>query len=184
VSGPGSSVERTSVFRDEIARLVRDLRADSLLDAPCGDFNWMRMLDFGEIGYVGVDIVPELIATNKQRYGDRQRQFLCLDITRSRLPRADVILSRDFFVHLSFADCMAAIANFRRSGATHLIATTFVARTNNEDINTGGWRPLNLERAPFNFRPPLMLIDERRTEDDGHYRDKHLGLWRLEQPSA
>ena len=184
VSGPGSAIQPTSLFRDQIPLLLRDVGARSLLDAPCGDFNWMRMLDLGATRYVGVDVVPELIAANQARYGDRRRRFLCLDITRDRLPRVDVIFCRDCLVHLSFADIAAALRNFKRSGSTFLIATTFVERNRNDEIATGGWRPLNLERPPFVFPPPLRLIDEGCTEGGGRYRDKHLGLWRLKDLAA
>ena len=33
--------------------------------------------------------------------------------------------------------------------------------------------------APFNFPPPLRLVNENCTEGDGAYGDKCLGLWRL-----
>ena len=41
----------------------------SLLDAPCGDFNWMRHVPLGGVSYTGADVVPELIARNRRDYG-------------------------------------------------------------------------------------------------------------------
>jgi hypothetical protein len=49
------------------------------------------------------------------------------------------------------------------------------------DIQTGGWRQLNLERAPFNFPSPGRMIDEKCWHTGGIYSDKRLALWRLEQ---
>jgi hypothetical protein len=49
----------------------------------------------------------------------------------------------------------------------------------NAEIRTGGWRPLNLQAAPFGFPPPEWSIDERCEADEGRYRDKRLGVWRL-----
>jgi hypothetical protein len=51
----------------------------------------------------------------------------------------------------------------------------------NADIQTGGWRQLNLERAPFNFPSPERMIDEKCWHTGGIYSDKRLALWRLEQ---
>ena len=92
---------------------------------------------------------------------------------------ADVIICRDGLVHLSFADARAAIRNFRRSGSRYLLATTFVRRTENTDIPTGGWRVLNMEAEPFCFPVPLALVDERCTHSGGAYVDKRLALWEL-----
>jgi len=47
------------------------------------------------------------------------------------------------------------LRNIRRSGSAYLLVTTFPDRKENVDIITGNWRPLNMEKPPFNFpRPP------------------------------
>jgi hypothetical protein len=37
-----------------------------------------------------------------------------------------------------------------------------------------------MQAAPFNFPAPLALIDEKCTHTGGVYRDKRLGLWKLD----
>jgi len=182
VSGHGSTRARGDDFRAPLLALIDAYGIRSILDAPCGDFNWMRdVLAERDLAYTGVDIVEELIADNVRKYASPSRRFLCLDITRDDLPAADVILCRDGLVHLSFADAGAAIAAFRRSGSRYLLATTFVDRARNQNVPTGGWRVLNMQAAPFGFPPPLALIDERCTGGEGNYRDKRLGLWKLRE---
>jgi SAM-dependent methyltransferase len=180
VSGPGSGVARTAAFRDEIPPLLRDLRAASLLDVGCGDFNWLRLVELPVERYLGVDIVPELVEQNLRRHADRKHAFVLADFTRAELPSMDVILCRDCLVHFAFADVWAALRNFQRSRARWLLTTTFVdRRRENIDIETGGWRPLNLQLSPFNFPAPERVIDERCLHSGGIYVDKRLGLWRL-----
>jgi len=180
VSGPGSSEGRGEDFRRELVALLRDRQVRSLIDAPCGDFNWMKhVLADWSMSYTGVDIVEALIARNVERHASETCRFLCADFTRVDLPRADLILCRDALVHLSFADAQAAIRNFRRSGSRYLLATTFIGRTSNQNVPTGDWRPLNLQSPPFRFPTPIALVDERCTHTDGIYRDKRLGLWEL-----
>ena len=181
VSGPGSGVTRTAAFRDQIPSLLRDLGATSLLDAGCGDFNWLRLVDLPVERYLGVDIVSELVEQNLRRHADVKHAFVLADFTRAELPRMDVILCRDGLVHFAFADVRAALRNFVRSGARWLLTTTFVdPQRENTDIATGGWRPLNLQRPPFDFPPPERVIDEQCLHSGGIYVDKRLGLWRLE----
>jgi len=173
VSGRGSTLARTAVVRKELPALLAELGAGSLLDAPCGDFNWMRHVDLGRVDYKGADVVPELIAQNRLKYGGARRQFVVLDITKDEVPRADLILCRDCLIHLSFRHARAAVANFKRSGSTYLLATTHAHERENVDIESGSGRYVNLRLPPFNFPEPLRLI----TEDPE--LGKCLGLWRL-----
>jgi hypothetical protein len=181
VSGPGSTRERGATLIPDLVDLVTTLRVKTLLDAPCGDFNWASDLAAVVDTYIGVDVVDELIARNEAAYGSANRTFLTRDLTRDPLPKADLILSRDCLVHFSFADIRAALRNFRRSGADYLLTTTFVERATNENIQTGGWRPLNLQAPPFEFPVPMAVIDEHCTHTGGIYRDKRLALWRMDQ---
>lgn len=178
-SGPGSTRERAATFLPDLIALARSLQVRTLLDAPCGDFNWTQPLADSVERYVGVDVVPALIEENRRRWSSANRTFLCRDMVSQRLPAADLILCRDALVHLTHQDIFATLANFRRTGAEYLLATTFLGERSNEDIETGEWRPLNLQRPPFSFPPPLELIDERCHHTGGIYADKRFGLWRL-----
>jgi SAM-dependent methyltransferase len=175
-SGPGSTVFRTRLLRPALVQLLRDLEIKSVLDAGCGDFNWMRLADFSGISYIGVDIVSEIVQRNSDRYSASSRRFVCLDLTHDPLPEAECVLCRDCLVHFSYSDIDRALWRMRSSGARYLLATTFDANETNCDIATGGWRPLNLEKPPFSFPPPIRkLWDGPR--DDGSYPDKMLSLY-------
>ena len=178
-SGPGSNLARASLFRAELEALVRDLGVRSLLDVPCGDFNWLGRFDLDLDRYIGVDIVPALIAHNRSKFGSRRNRFLVRDMVREPLPRADLIFCRDCLVHFSNAEIFATLRNFKRTGSTWLLTNSFIEHDENRDIATGGWQPLNLEAAPFALPPPRRMIDERCLAGGGAYRDKRLALWRL-----
>jgi len=173
VSGRGSTLARTNVITSQLPVLLQGLNADSLIDAACGDFNWMRYVDLGSIKYIGVDIVPALIVRNRQLYQTDQRTFVVQDITKDRLPDADVILCRDCLIHLSFKSIKAAISNFKKTRATHLLCTTHSTVTENIDFPDGSWRNINLLLPPFNFPQPVKLFVE-----DAEL-GKCLGAWRL-----
>lgn len=178
-SGPGASEDQTTRIREALPALCRTLGVRTILDIPCGDFNWMADVAFGEIDYIGADLLPELVATNSERYGREGRRFVTLDLTSSPLPAADLMLCRDCLVHLSFAEIDRALQNLRAADIRYLLTTTFPSQLHNVDIVTGDWRPLNLEHPPFSFPPPLRLINEECTECEGKFADKSLGLWRI-----
>ena len=177
-SGLGSQLDATAALRAELPGLLRRLRVISLLDAPCGDAGWINRADLG-VHYVGVDIVPTLIATLRARAltGEIGGEYHVADLTCDALPRCSAILCRDALVHLSFANIARAIANFRQSGAAWLITTTFPDWQVNRDCEDGDWRALNFQRAPFRWAAPLELLNEQCSEGGGAWRDKSLGVW-------
>ena len=178
-SGPGSTAARGASLRPALIDLLDRQGVKTLLDAPCGDFHWMRDVMEGlDVTYIGVDIVASLVAGNQAAYGKPGRQFACLDLTRDPLPRADLILCRDALVHLSFADIAAALRNFRDSGSRLLLTTTFIDTARNEDIRTGGWRRLNLQLEPFGFPEPIATIEDLPA--GGIAPGKRLALWELQ----
>ena len=178
ISGTGSGLDRTGVIARELPPLLRELGVRTMLDIPCGDFNWMKNVDLTGISYTGADIVQELIRADSARYGG-WAQFRCLDLVSDPLPLHDLVFCRDCLVHLSYVEIFRALRNVCASGATYLLTTTFPCRTENWDIGTGGWRPLNLQRPPLSLPPPLRLINEGCTDGGGAYADKSLGLWHV-----
>lgn len=176
-SGAGSTMRATTSLREQLPKVVRSLKARSLLDAPCGDFNWMQHVDLGVDHYIGGDIVPALVEQLKAKYSSPTRTFVQLDIVRDPLPAADVFFCRDCFLHLSFEHINGALQNFLRSPAKHLITSTFRDTRANLDTFTGGVRMLNLRHAPFNFPEPIEYIEDR---GEGKF-DRCLGVWSKEQ---
>ena len=178
VSGPGSDPEQTRVIVAEIGRLVKQYDVRSILDIPCGDFQWMKDVDLGDAYYVGADIVPELIEKN-QIFSSERRRFKVLDLLESELPQVDLVIVRDCFIHLSNAHVKQALNRILDSGSVYLLTTTFSDRQRNGDILTGQWRAINLQLPPFGLPEPLQLVNEGCTELEGRFGDKALGLWRV-----
>jgi len=184
-SGEGSNLIQTAVIRREIPRIVKSYNISTFLDAPCGDWNWMRTVDLGTEKYIGIDIVAEMIDKNNQEFGNSMISFQKLNLVEDKQPQADLIFSRDCLVHLNFEDALRIIVNFKQSGAKYLLTTTFSNRDKNSDLidehgNELFWRILNMQRPPFNFPAPLELINEGCTEGRGLFTDKCLGLWLLD----
>jgi len=180
VSGPGSDLAETAAVRRQLPTVFRQFGIHSMLDIPCGDFNWMKQVAFEKMDYTGADIVADLIQQNNTKFGTSNVHFCKLNLIEGGLPKVDLVLCRDCLVHFSVRDIFSALRNVVDSGSTYLLTTTFTSRRQNVDIVTGLWRPLNLEVAPFSFPPPLLIICEESTERDGADIDKSLGLWKVE----
>lgn len=176
-SGRGSTLAVTAALRAELPPLLDRLGVRSLIDAPCGDFNWMRHTELGVESYVGADIVPELIERLNRRYSRDDRTFIHLDLTRDTLPSADALFCRDLFLHLSYADIERVKHTFLSSDCTYLITSTYPEVEVHVDILTGEVRPANLVRAPFNWPEPIELL----IDDADEHMTRRMGVWRRDQ---
>jgi len=175
-SGVGSELGATANIRAYLPELFRRYQVSRFLDAPCGDWNWMSQVDLRGIQYIGADVVTSVVAKNSQTYGRAGVQFISADLTKDRLPAVDMVMCRDCWVHLSFADIAAMLANFRRTGAKWLLVSHTPSWAENQDKITGlNWRHLNLQVRPFNFPPPI----ESRKD---HYPEIpfEIGLWQFD----
>ena len=172
-SGPGSSLQQTAIVREFLPEFLAQVDAKTFLDLPCGDLFWIERVDLKNVQYIGGDIVPEIVNRNRTIFAGTGRQFEVLDIVTSKLPKVDVLLCRDCFIHLPFKMILAALDNVRKSGIVYLITTTYPDISENIDIELGGFREINLQLPPFNLEKPSTIRTEYQS--DG----KSLGVWKL-----
>jgi len=187
VSGRGSSLSATVQLRTKISEFFKDMGIKSILDMPCGDFNWFKALDHNFESYVGYDIVHELIEKNQKQFGSLKTAFRHANILKESFEPADIALCRDFLIHSSNADIFAFFANLSRSNVSQILVTHY-ENCENIDIPTGNrYRPIDFTKPPFSFPEPLHLIEEdissmqdtasRFAADKTKPLQKFLGHW-------
>ena len=173
VSGKGSEVKSAENILKKLPSLLEKYNIKTIIDAPCGDFNWIKNLDYLFEQYTGIDIVEKLISENK-KYENDTTKFFTGDILDCNMPCADMILCRDCFIHLTFEQIFQAIKNFKQSKSKMIMLTTYDIKENTE-VLTGQFRKINLLIPPFNFPEPLAYIKENPEEEN-----KYLCLWKSE----
>ena len=176
-SGLESELGQTEVLVHLLPKIFQVLGTQSLLDIPCGDFYWMQYVDLDGLHYHGADIVSELIQQNQTRFSGPQIQFSELDLTRSDLPDADLLLVRDCFVFLSHIQIWRCLKNIMRHSFQYVLFSTHDEIAINEPSESGLWRPVNLQREPFSLPAPGKLFPEAA-------EGKSLGLWSFQELKA
>lgn len=176
-SGTGSERAHTEVYRKQLVELLRRRRIGSMFDASCGDLNWMPLVlaEFPALGYVGGDVSREAVARALARCPHLDiRHF---DLCRDPFPKAQLWHCRHTLFHLPFAAIRACLENAARSEVEWVLLTTHRARMlRNQDIESGNFRLLDLERAPFGLPPAQeYLADFSR----GQF-PRYSGLWRMD----
>ena len=147
-----------------------------ILDVPCGDFNWAKEIDWKPFHYIGADIVSDLVDRNRALYASDGVEFLTLDILTDPLPRCDLILCRDLFIHFPNDLIQSALQNISRSSARYFLTTQYDEVKTNRDIKLGSFRPVNLMLPPFGLPKPEQTIPDN---DYVKLWGRTLALWRL-----
>ncbi len=153
-SGQGSEIGYTERLRDWLPLIIKKHGITNIVDAPCGDFNWMKaVLPDLCVTYLGVDIVDLVIENNIQNHSTSGIKFRVADICSDRLPKCDLLIVRDCLFHLSYHDIGRFLKNIENVEYEFLLTTTHFSDDvqGNTDITTGDFRTIDLFDSPFCF---------------------------------
>lgn len=167
-SGPGSDSAVTQTYVDALTVFLREQKYSTIVDIGCGDFRVGSQLITDGINYVGVDVVPALIAHHQEKFAKPGVSFLCLDAISEVLPTGDVCLIRQVLQHLSNAQISAVLKNC--SGFKALVITEHVLPDTdglkaNRDIHHGNETRIEfgsyvaLDHEPFHANVERVLCE-------------------------
>jgi len=155
-SGDGSTVTATTGIRKCLGDWIQERNVKFLLDIPCGDGNWQRLIpgvSNGSVQYYGYDISPGAVeAASKHNELLSNMHFGVLDLV-SQVPteKADMIIVKEVIQHLPLAMGLKMLQNAKAAGIKWL-AVTSNPLYHNVDIKPGGWfAGPNAQAPPFNF---------------------------------
>lgn len=171
-SGPGSNLNNTSDTIYKLERIIKNYNIKSIVDAPCGDFFWMKKVLSKNpyLNYCGIDIVEEIIKKNNKNFSNNKIKFYKKDIINNFIPKADLIICRDFLIHLSNKDTKTFLSNLKSSNFKYLLINGYesnIYQINNNEIKTGDFREINIFKNPINFSKKFTLKFE-----DHKYQNK------------
>jgi SAM-dependent methyltransferase len=189
-SGPGSDPGPTRSYRRFLKRFLRQREVRSVVDLGCGDWTSTRLIDWSDIDYLGLDVVPEVIQGNCRQYGRPGVRFDVADLAgEDELPPADLAICKEVLQHLPNADVlrvlgklgsfkMALLVNDRQGSYECTWRNLWRGRPfdgTNGDVEPGGYRPLQLLEDPFNLNAEVVLRYRCGFNEDRW--DKEVLLW-------
>ena len=89
-SGPGSSLQETKKLRETLKSLIKEKDIKTVVDIPCGDFNWMKEIVDSFDSYIGGDIVSKCITENNIKFSSESIKFIEFDLIEDKIPEADI----------------------------------------------------------------------------------------------
>jgi hypothetical protein len=159
-SGEGShQSELVNPYIDAVSAFLTSLEKPlTVCDLGCGDFNVGQQLVPHVQKYIGVDIVPSLIARNRATFHADNLEFLYLDIAVDEWPAADCILLRNVLQHLSNAEVQRIVRKL--PNYQYVIVTEHIPQgsfTPNKDIISGQGIRLKIQSGIDLMAPPFNL---------------------------
>lgn len=154
-SGPGSDYSYTWPYRLFLEKFIFDHDIKSILDLGCGDMRVMGAVDLQGANYHGVDCILERIQKNIEDehtgvYSEGFRTFKFSPFNTWASYQSDLIVCKDVLQHWSTADVQNFLSKLKVSRFKFaLITNCNYGPTTNVDIETGGWRSLDLTKSPF-----------------------------------
>jgi len=146
-SGHGSDLKHTVLYVAYVQALMDSHDVRSVLDLGCGDWRFSRYLDFSDRTYLGLDIVPSVVAANRGAFAAPNIHFEQADISaQAPFGDFDLILCKDVLQHLSNARVSEILAGCR-SARFSLITNDY--HPANIDCRDGETRPLDITAPPF-----------------------------------
>lgn len=190
-SGPGSTIQQNKGYIALIHNLLRAQNIESVVDFGCGDWSFSKYISWGNVDYLGIDVVPDLILNLQSQFATSEIDFMVADLINTN-KRGDLLLIKDVLHHLSNEHVMEFIKNqlprFRMALITNdtfrgllspgddMSLKFFMENCNIED---GESRPLDIRKEPF-CQNVLPLLTTNRIETIGkskiHFRRKTF-LW-------
>jgi len=172
LSGTGSELWRSELLREGLQSWIVEHGIASMLDAPCGDYNWMRHVTFPEgFHYIGGDIVEAIVDDNQLRHPNLD--FRKIDIISDPLPAVDAWLCRDALIHFPNDAGRQVLDRFCTSEIDYLLATTFPGVMHNKNIEFGQYRPTNLTLRPYDLPQPEQIL----LDDNDQAKGRVIGVW-------
>lgn len=149
-SGEGSALKFVSGYVRFLQEFIAEHRIQSVVDLGCGDWQFSRHMDWSGVQYHGFDLVRSVIEQNQVRYGSANVQFSVFSGNFQDLPPAGLLIVKDVLQHWSNESVAAFLPHLKRYPMA-LVTNCVNPRgiTVNKQIADGGFRCLDLRRAPF-----------------------------------
>ena len=176
VCGCGSQLDDSTLnLRLNLYNFLNKYDIKSVFDSPCGDFWWMKHVDFKDIKYIGGDIITSQIKKMNLLYPNIN--FIRFDLTVDVLPDVDLLFCRDCLFHFSNDHKKLLFNNFINSNIKYILMSNHPLSCENLNINTGEFSHINWQLSPWNFEQPIDTLYDSNIG----YDKKELQLYSKDQ---
>ena len=183
-SGAGSDINATIKIRSGLESFFKEFNIKSIIDIPCGDFNWFGKINLENYKYIGCDLVEEVITNNNLKFNNNKNiSFTTFDLINDDIKKFDnydFLIIRDCLVHLDNKDVHKILKKIFSSKIKYIGLTSYDIENNDIKPQKGDrWRPINFLLKPYLLDTPFYIIDDSNSFNNTENLKKLL-IWKNE----
>lgn len=159
-SGTGSMVEFSKEYMAFLQKFLHEKNIQTVVDIGCGDWQFSQHINWSGTTYKGLDVVQSVIDKNNKKFSRPKINFECVDVINADLPKADLMICKDVFQHLTNADVASIIKQipkYKYCLITNDVDPQTSTSENPEILHRGSYRTIDMTKPPFNLKGTKIL---------------------------
>jgi hypothetical protein len=139
-------------------KYIKYIDAKNIYEIGCGEWKFMKCVDFANRSYTGFDIVDKVIEKNNNQYGNEFIKFKCCNILENmnEIENADLVIVKDMLVNWSNHQITTLLQQLQQRTRRIVICSWNDQTT--EDCEYGEYRGLSFTKQPLkSFNPKVLL---------------------------
>ena len=158
-SGPGSDPNNVKPYLEILQDVFNNPKYNSFVDLGSGDWRLMATINVSEDKrYKGFDLVKKVIENAEKNHSKSNISFYHIHKLKDLVnEKADMLIIKDVMQHWSNKDIKYFLDNILPNYKYSLITNDYKKDALNEDIKSGHFRPIDIEKDPYNLENIELL---------------------------
>jgi len=152
-------------------KYIKYIDAKNIYEIGCGEWKFMKNIDFTNRTYTGFDIVSNVIEKNTKQYGSPSITFKCCNILENmdEIENADLIIIKDMLVNWSNNQIKTLLQQLQER-SKRIVVCSWNDQTLH-DCDYGEYRGLSVAKEPLKTFHPKILLTVCDYFNDNMYKE-------------
>ena len=147
-SGAGSRPKFNAPYIAFLENFLRDNNIKSVIDFGCGDWQFSQYIDWGNVNYLGLDVVDSVIENNKKQFPEYS--FISDTTVFPYLEGRELILIKDVIMHWPNKEIVSFLDKLITYNIKILLVNESGQATNRRLKKVGGFSNIDYDKFPLN----------------------------------
>ncbi len=147
-SGAGSRPKFNAPYITFLEKFLKDNNIKSVIDFGCGDWQFSQYIDWGNIDYLGLDVVDFVIENNKKQFPEYS--FITDTAVFPYLEGRELIIIKDVIMHWPNKEIVSFLDKLITYNIKILLVNVCGQAKNRRLKKIGGFSKIDYDKFPIN----------------------------------